>query len=387
MTVRIHLNKETGEPGVCSAQPGNCPFATDEEHFISVGDARQAFEAAMGGSFMASLGRSVSPTSPGGFTSGGPSQEEIVASLRERVKELSYLSNVTTGFAASIYQEGAALLRGYTSSREEFAEELKARGYWATASAFESGYSLRQVEDSLGVTYGSDGESFDQARRERYQGAENLLRGAQIAADETYPAMDAMRSVLAAKVYDASSVEEIAAAGLVLNLFEQAVDSPSEEKTAINKLLTMRPYSNGGKWEILDSKYFLAGYLQAKASPAGTTPKDFLQRTIEDQELMREFPATVHDQWRWSSRSGDYFDSTRYSEAASELLKKAEAAEDLGNGAEATNLRRAALFASGALTGLKAESPEAAVVFFFSRGQADADLISNSISQLIAKLG
>lgn len=41
---RYHLNKN-GDPGVCSAKPGNCPFGGEEDHFTSAESARAAFEA------------------------------------------------------------------------------------------------------------------------------------------------------------------------------------------------------------------------------------------------------------------------------------------------------------------------------------------------------
>jgi len=44
----FHLNPATGEPGVCSAQSGRCPFGSPEEHFSSAAKARKSFEAANG---------------------------------------------------------------------------------------------------------------------------------------------------------------------------------------------------------------------------------------------------------------------------------------------------------------------------------------------------
>lgn len=42
---KFHINPETGEAGECSAQTGNCPFGSDEEHYTSKEAARAAFEA------------------------------------------------------------------------------------------------------------------------------------------------------------------------------------------------------------------------------------------------------------------------------------------------------------------------------------------------------
>lgn len=43
----FHINPETGNPGQCTAGPGNCPFGRDDEHFTSPEAARTAFEARM----------------------------------------------------------------------------------------------------------------------------------------------------------------------------------------------------------------------------------------------------------------------------------------------------------------------------------------------------
>lgn len=40
---KYHVN-EKGEPGVCNAREGNCPFASDENHFSTKDDARKFYE-------------------------------------------------------------------------------------------------------------------------------------------------------------------------------------------------------------------------------------------------------------------------------------------------------------------------------------------------------
>jgi hypothetical protein len=41
---RYHINPETGNPGKCSAQAGNCPFGDDLAHYSSPEEAREAYE-------------------------------------------------------------------------------------------------------------------------------------------------------------------------------------------------------------------------------------------------------------------------------------------------------------------------------------------------------
>lgn len=41
---KFHLNPETGNPGLCKATTGNCPFALDEDHFASQREAQKAYE-------------------------------------------------------------------------------------------------------------------------------------------------------------------------------------------------------------------------------------------------------------------------------------------------------------------------------------------------------
>lgn len=40
---KFHINPE-GEPGDCSAQAGNCPFGTEDNHYDTIEDARKAYE-------------------------------------------------------------------------------------------------------------------------------------------------------------------------------------------------------------------------------------------------------------------------------------------------------------------------------------------------------
>ena len=42
---RYHINPETGEPGVCKATKGGCPFGGESDHYDSPTAAREAFEA------------------------------------------------------------------------------------------------------------------------------------------------------------------------------------------------------------------------------------------------------------------------------------------------------------------------------------------------------
>lgn len=43
--MRYHIITTTGEPGVCTAKEGNCPYGKDAQHFTSKEAAREAFEA------------------------------------------------------------------------------------------------------------------------------------------------------------------------------------------------------------------------------------------------------------------------------------------------------------------------------------------------------
>lgn len=47
---KYHISK-TGEPGLCKAVKGNCPFGNDDEHYTSAEAARIAFEEGQDGSF------------------------------------------------------------------------------------------------------------------------------------------------------------------------------------------------------------------------------------------------------------------------------------------------------------------------------------------------
>ena len=42
----FHIN-DKGDPGACKAQPGNCPFGSAAEHYVTEQEARAAYEASM----------------------------------------------------------------------------------------------------------------------------------------------------------------------------------------------------------------------------------------------------------------------------------------------------------------------------------------------------
>lgn len=44
---KFHINPDSGNPGSCSAQAGNCPFGSDDEHYTSEDAARAAYERQM----------------------------------------------------------------------------------------------------------------------------------------------------------------------------------------------------------------------------------------------------------------------------------------------------------------------------------------------------
>ena len=45
---KYHINPKTGNPGVCRAQEGKCPFGAADEHYSSPQEARLAYEKLMG---------------------------------------------------------------------------------------------------------------------------------------------------------------------------------------------------------------------------------------------------------------------------------------------------------------------------------------------------
>lgn len=42
-----HINPASGDPSICRAHKGNCPFGTSDKHYASVEEARSAFERTM----------------------------------------------------------------------------------------------------------------------------------------------------------------------------------------------------------------------------------------------------------------------------------------------------------------------------------------------------
>ena len=46
-TKSYHINPETGNPNLCRAEKGKCPFGSPEEHFPTKGEALLAYENRM----------------------------------------------------------------------------------------------------------------------------------------------------------------------------------------------------------------------------------------------------------------------------------------------------------------------------------------------------
>lgn len=46
---QYHISPTTGNPNLCRAQPGKCPFGANEPHFATKDEARTAYEEAQGG--------------------------------------------------------------------------------------------------------------------------------------------------------------------------------------------------------------------------------------------------------------------------------------------------------------------------------------------------
>ncbi len=44
MSEKYHINPETGDPGLCKAKAGKCPFGHDADHFHTKEQARGAYE-------------------------------------------------------------------------------------------------------------------------------------------------------------------------------------------------------------------------------------------------------------------------------------------------------------------------------------------------------
>lgn len=52
-----HINPKTGNPNICKAEKGGCPFANDEEHFPTKRSALEAYEKSRSGSFSQTPGK------------------------------------------------------------------------------------------------------------------------------------------------------------------------------------------------------------------------------------------------------------------------------------------------------------------------------------------
>lgn len=64
MADKYHINPETGNPNKCVAQPGNCRYGSDANHYENKADARQAYEGQMSSKAVATETRKSEESAP-----------------------------------------------------------------------------------------------------------------------------------------------------------------------------------------------------------------------------------------------------------------------------------------------------------------------------------
>ncbi len=79
---KYHLTPK-GEAGLCSAQPGNCPYGDDQNHYPSPEAARAAFELSMAGGAQLAHRREPPVVVPLDLSSWGPPEEPEVGGLSD----------------------------------------------------------------------------------------------------------------------------------------------------------------------------------------------------------------------------------------------------------------------------------------------------------------
>jgi hypothetical protein len=87
---RFHINPESGQAGQCRASAGNCPFASDEEHYGSVEEARAAYETAQESSTIPKTVKKVTPELQTVKVPQGEGKEPKVIPFNTQVPEPTY---------------------------------------------------------------------------------------------------------------------------------------------------------------------------------------------------------------------------------------------------------------------------------------------------------
>lgn len=59
---KFHINPDTGDSGACQSTEGRCPFGGDDEHYISITEARTMAEEQLSGTFESTASISKKPS-------------------------------------------------------------------------------------------------------------------------------------------------------------------------------------------------------------------------------------------------------------------------------------------------------------------------------------
>lgn len=120
----FHINPVTGNPGECSAKPGNCPYASESEHYGSKDEARFAYEKKM---------EKLNFTRPG-----NPTLDELVSSK-------NFAKAIADGLISERAHPDDPDLRIYS-----YTKTVQFSGMWTPETLLARGLILRVPDDDLG---------------------------------------------------------------------------------------------------------------------------------------------------------------------------------------------------------------------------------------------
>lgn len=141
---KYHINPATGNPNVCRARAGGCPFASEDNHYDTKEDARAAYEASMDGSLVSFAGEArmdahqsksdfgVSPNARAG------GEQAIDSGLEKDVKGMSTSEHI---------EDLIASIRDYRAPGTTSEEREIIREYWAKHNIANQFAAARRVSE------------------------------------------------------------------------------------------------------------------------------------------------------------------------------------------------------------------------------------------------
>lgn len=151
---RFHIRPKTGDPGLCRAKPGNCPYGGEDAHYTTADEARAAFEKSSHSFSESELQETIEFVKAAEVREGDFYEGSIVKSAGRASGQVMILledgSTHTHGENESLAILRSGLTDEAAKERNDEAREARAESFVVEAkTAFE--YAAREVADEASI--------------------------------------------------------------------------------------------------------------------------------------------------------------------------------------------------------------------------------------------